>query len=62
MITSDLESLAVECSTLMLMPGNPRRGDVAAVARSLEAFGQRKPIVCRRSDRVVLAGQLTSVS
>lgn len=55
-IVDDLESLAVDIDTLVLLPGNPRRGDVEAVKRSYAAFGQRKPIVARRADRVVLAG------
>jgi hypothetical protein len=33
------------------LPGNPRKGDVEAVARSLAQFGQRKPIVARRMKR-----------
>jgi site-specific DNA-methyltransferase (adenine-specific) len=32
-----------------LLPGNPRRGDVDAVCRSYSVFGQRKPIVARRT-------------
>jgi ParB-like chromosome segregation protein Spo0J len=44
---------------LELLDGNPRRGDIDAVARSLDRFGQRKPIVARRSDRQVIAGNHT---
>jgi ParB-like chromosome segregation protein Spo0J len=44
---------------LTLLPGNPRTGDVDAIAASLEAFGQRKPIVARRADSTVLAGNHT---
>ncbi len=44
-IVADLEALAAPIETLALLPGNPRRGDVDAVARSLDTFGQRKPIV-----------------
>jgi DNA modification methylase len=58
LIAADLQPLARRCDTLTLMPGNPRQGNVAAVARSLEAFGQRKPIVANR-DGVVLAGNHT---
>jgi DNA modification methylase len=58
-IASDLQTLAVPIADLELMPGNPRRGDVDAVAKSLSAFGQRKPIVARRTDRVVIAGNHT---
>lgn len=59
MIQNDLRGLACDIDDLNLLPGNPRRGNVEAVARSLEAFGQRKPIVARRSDRVVIAGNHT---
>jgi len=59
MIATDLHPLAYPLEKLHLLPGNPRRGNVDAVKRSLEAFGQRKPIVARRSDRVVIAGNHT---
>ena len=38
---------AVALEQLAPLPGNPRRGNVAAVARSYERFGQRRPIVAR---------------
>jgi len=59
MIAADLVPLAFAVDKLRLLPGNPRRGNVEAVKRSLDAFGQRKPIVARRSDRVVIAGNHT---
>jgi site-specific DNA-methyltransferase (adenine-specific) len=59
MIAADLVPLAFAVDKLRLLPGNPRRGNVEAVKRSLAAFGQRKPIVVRRSDRVVIAGNHT---
>jgi DNA modification methylase len=59
MIQNDLLQLAHSITELQLLPGNPRRGDIEAVKRSLEAFGQRKPIVVRRSDNVVIAGNHT---
>lgn len=59
MIQNDLRGLACPIDQLNLLPGNPRRGNVEAVARSLDAFGQRKPVVARRSDRVVIAGNHT---
>jgi DNA modification methylase len=58
MIVNDLTALAVDIDRLQLLPGNPRRGDVDAVARSLAAFGQRKPIVALR-DGTVIAGNHT---
>lgn len=59
MIAADLATLATSVDDLELLDGNPRRGDVDAVARSLDRFGQRKPIVVRRSDRQVVAGNHT---
>lgn len=58
-IVAALAALAVPVGSLSPLPGNPRRGDVQAVARSLERFGQRKPIVVRSSDRVIVAGNHT---
>jgi len=57
-IVDDLLPLAFPVERLSLLPGNPRRGDVAAVAKSYETFGQRKPVVARRQgdSGVVLAG------
>lgn len=54
-IAPDLEALAVPIADLKPLPGNPRRGDVDAVMRSYEQFGQRKPIVARR-DGTIIAG------
>jgi site-specific DNA-methyltransferase (adenine-specific) len=59
MIQKDLLPLACPINKLSLLPGNPRRGDVDAVKASLEKFGQRKPIVVRKSDQVVIAGNHT---
>lgn len=59
MIIESLAPLAVDIDSLVLLPGNPRKGDVEAVAASLGRFGQRKPIVVRASDRVVIAGNHT---
>jgi site-specific DNA-methyltransferase (adenine-specific) len=57
-IIEGLQPLATEIDKLKLLPGNPRKGDIQAVARSLEAFGQRKPIVAI-SDGTVIAGNHT---
>ena len=40
-----LRRLLVPIASLEPWPGNPRRGDVAAVAASLRRFGQVKPVV-----------------
>jgi ParB-like chromosome segregation protein Spo0J len=57
-IANDLLGLVVPTGELRPMPGNPRRGDVEAIARSLQAFGQRKPVVALR-DGTVIAGNHT---
>jgi ParB-like chromosome segregation protein Spo0J len=59
MIIDSLKSLAVPIDSLQGLPGNPRRGDVDAVATSLSRFGQRKPIVVRRDDGTIIAGNHT---
>lgn len=55
MIAPDLQPLAQPIDNLRILEDNPRRGDVLAVARSYERFGQRKPIVALR-DGTVIAG------
>jgi DNA modification methylase len=55
MIVEQLQGLAHPLKKLKLLPGNPRKGDVEAVKRSYERFGQRKPIVAR-PDGTVIAG------
>lgn len=61
MIAAPIADLAVPAASLTVMPGNPRRGDVEAVKRSLEAFGQQKPVVWhkRGGKRVIIAGNHT---
>jgi hypothetical protein len=58
MINKDLESLAFPVEQLDPLPGNPRKGDVEAIKRSYERFGQRKPIVARKNGKrgTVIAG------
>lgn len=58
----ELTHLLVPLDTLEPLPGNPRRGDVDAVARSLQRFGQRKPVTYRPSDRTVTAGNHTRLA
>ena len=57
-IAPGLEPFLVDVESLSELPGNPRRGDVEAVKRSYERFGQRKPIVARRDGKqtIVVAG------
>ena len=59
MIIESLKALAVPIDSLKGLPGNPRRGDVDAVAASLSRFGQRKPIVVRKDDGTIIAGNHT---
>jgi ParB-like chromosome segregation protein Spo0J len=59
MIIESLRMLAVPAASLNMLPGNPRVGDISAVSRSLERFGQRKPIVVLRESRMVVAGNHT---
>jgi hypothetical protein len=48
-IAAPLVGLATSVLNLTELPGNPRRGDVDAIARSLRVFGQRKPITARQT-------------
>lgn len=56
MIVPDLEPLAVPMADLKLADVNPRIGDVEAIKKSYERFGQRKPIVAHRKTREIIAG------
>lgn len=57
-IIDGLLDLATPTADLDTLKDNPRRGDVSAVARSLERFGQRKPVVVT-TDGTVIAGNHT---
>jgi hypothetical protein len=48
-IVEALRPLAAPVDTMQCDPENARRGDVAAIRRSLNVFGQRKPIVVKRT-------------
>lgn len=58
MIVESLAPLAVPIDSLTPLAGNPRVGDVDAVAASLQRFGQRKPIVVT-ADGTIVAGNHT---
>lgn len=58
-ILDGLAPLAVPITDVQQMKGNPRRGDVESVARSLERFGQHRPIVVQRSTGEILIGNHT---
>ena len=60
-INPDLVDLAFPIEQLRTLPGNPRKGNIPAVAESYVQFGQQKPIVARRDETdpeygIVLAG------
>lgn len=59
-IAESLRPLAIPVDNLILDPQNARRGDVAAIRRSLNVFGQRKPVVVKRTGEDV-AGRPTGV-
>jgi ParB-like chromosome segregation protein Spo0J len=55
--TGNIQSMAI--SSLTAYPTNPRRGDIDAIALSLHAHGQYRPIVVQASTKFVLAGNHT---
>ena len=55
--TGEIQSLTI--SSLTAYPTNPRRGDIEAIAQSLKAHGQYRPIVVQESTNFVLAGNHT---
>jgi hypothetical protein len=58
-IDKSLHGLLVDISTLVALPGNPRKGNADAIAASYAEFGQMKPIVVRPNDdgtSTVIAG------
>lgn len=58
MIASDLVEHVVPIESVQPMDRNPRKGDVAAIAASLDQFGQIKPIVVSL-DGQIIAGNHT---
>ena len=54
---SGVESVSI--STLIAYPSNPRRGDIDAIASSLKAHGQYRPILVQEGTNYVLAGNHT---
>lgn len=49
-IHTSIEHLAVPLDQLVLLPGNPRIGNIEAIAASYQEFGQVRPIVVRPND------------
>jgi hypothetical protein len=56
-IISDVQTVSV--GDLMPFPGNPRKGNIAAIAESLQANAQFSPLVVQTSTGYVLAGNHT---
>ncbi len=52
-IADDLKPLAYPVDKLQHLDGNPRVGNVEAVAKSYDKFGQRKPIVATKDGTVI---------
>ncbi len=57
-LAPSIVDLAVPLDRVHLLPGNPRRGDIKAIAGSLARFGQVKPIVANQ-DGTIIAGNHT---
>lgn len=49
-VDNSLSGLLVDISTLVPLAGNPRKGNVDAIAASYAEFGQVKPVVIRPND------------
>lgn len=55
-ITEALLPLAVDVRNLKPAESNPRKGDIEAIKKSYERFGQRKPIVALKGSSEIIAG------
>ena len=49
-IHPSIKKLAKPIDSLLPLEGNPRRGDIGAIAASYREFGQVKPIVVRDNE------------
>lgn len=58
-IPATLDRLVVPVGEVRPTPGNPRRGDVEAIAESLDRNGQYRPIVVNSRTQKILAGNHT---
>lgn len=58
-IADSLASLVEPIRSVKPHPDNPRRGDVAGIASSLERFGQVRPILVQASTSFIVAGNHT---
>jgi ParB-like chromosome segregation protein Spo0J len=55
-IAKDLVGLSAPLKSLKRAERNPRKGDVEAIKKSYERFGQRKPIIAHRKTKIIIAG------
>lgn len=55
-----MEIKEVALLTLKPYPNNPRKGDVNLIAKSLETYGQYKPITINKRTNEILAGNHTA--
>ena len=55
-ITEQLLPLAIDVAKLVPAKSNPRKGDIDAIKKSYERFGQRKPIVALKGSSEIIAG------
>lgn len=55
-VAEGLQGLLHPLNTLKPAKANPRRGDVEAIMKSYERFGQRKPIVVQKGTMEIVAG------
>ena len=56
-LVQSVESVSI--SSLTAYPSNPRRGDIDAIASSLKAHGQYRPVVVQSKTNFILAGNHT---
>ncbi len=55
-VAEGLHGLLRPLSALNPAKANPRKGDVDAIVKSYERFGQRKPIVVQKGTMEIIAG------
>ena len=51
--------VSVSISSIKPYPGNPRKGDISAIAASLVEYGQYRPLVVSKNTNYILAGNHT---
>lgn len=51
-----LRASLVHVDSIKPFPGNPRRGDIEAIAKSLKRFGQQRPVLVQIGTNLIVAG------